>query len=225
MSLHTGTNPVFYSDDDHTRLPLPYPDEISFPRERNRVFDGMEELDDEIVEVWDAMANFCSLINLSAEAGGRIRWELFFNTMTAVMYRLIHMSFNVGSVNEAIRLGLLGLSSHVFLQWKVVRTTYVHLRVCYRICLDSVEDLDSMPTQVSSWLLIIGAVSVFEQSDMSWLGPGLRKNVVACRVDLWDEMTDILDSLLWIPLVREKAGKDFYDSVFAPEPGSLAEIE
>jgi hypothetical protein len=221
MSLHTGTNPVFSSNDDHSRLPFPYPDEISFPRETNKVFDGMEELDDEIVEVWDAMANFCSLINLAAEAGGRIRWELFLNTMTAVMYRLIHMSFDVGSVNEAIRLGLLGLSSHVFLQWKVVRTTYAHLRACYRKCLDSAEDLDSIPTRVSSWLLMIGAVSVFERSDASWLRPRLRKNAMACGFKSWDEIRDVVDPLMWIPLVQEKAGKDFYDSVFTPEPGSF----
>ncbi|KAN0110647.1 hypothetical protein V8E51_007034 [Hyaloscypha variabilis] len=217
MSLHTGTNPVFSSDADHSRLPLPYPDEISFPRERNKVFNGMEDLDDEIVEVWDAMANFCSLINLAAEAGGRIRWALFLNTMTAVMYRLIHMSFDVGSVNDAIRLGLLGISSHVFLQWKVVRTTYAHLRTCYRNCLDSLEGLQSITSQLSSWLLMIGAVSVFERSDASWLGPLLSKHVTVCGIKSWDEIRDVLDSLIWIPLVQGKAGKDFFDSVFTLE--------
>jgi len=97
------------------------------------------DLDKEIAKEWQAMANFCSLVNLAAEARGRIPWELFLHTMTSVMYRLIHMRFDVGSTNEAIGLCLLTLASHVFLQWKIVRTTYAHLRVSYRSCLEYVE--------------------------------------------------------------------------------------
>ncbi|KAE9372500.1 hypothetical protein N431DRAFT_466744 [Stipitochalara longipes BDJ] len=217
MALHTGTKPLFYPDDDHSRLSLPYPDEISFPCETNRVFDGLDDLDEEVAKAWQAMASFCSLINLAAEARGRIRWELFLNTMTSVMYRLIYMSFHVGSANEAIRLGLLALSSHIFLQWKVVTTTYDHLRASYRNCLDCLEVPDCIPSHLSSWLLMVGAVSVFNQPDAAWLGPRLRASVASSGIKSWNEMRDVLDSLMWIPLVQEKSGKDFFDSVFRSE--------
>jgi hypothetical protein len=44
--------------------------------------------------------------------------EIVMDTMAAVMYRLLHMSFSSGSIDEVIRLGLLSLSYHIVLQWQ-----------------------------------------------------------------------------------------------------------
>ena len=213
MALHTGAKPLFFSNAEDSRLSLQYPDEMSFPWETNRVFDGMD-VNDEIAKAWQAMANFCSLVNLAAEARGRIPWELFMHTMTSVMYRLIHMNFDVGSANEAVRLGLLALASHIFLQWKVVRTTYAHLKVSYRSSLEDVEGSGCISPHLCSWLLMVGAVSVFEELDTAWLGPRLRESVAVGEIRSWDEMRDILGSLMWIPLVNEKVGKDNFEAVF-----------
>jgi hypothetical protein len=219
MALHTGAKPLFFSDDHRSHL-LPYPDEILFRCETNRIFDELDDVDDEIAKAWQFMKNFCSLINLAAEAQGRIPWELFLKTMTSLMYRLIHMSFDASPANEAMRLGLLALSSHIFLQWKLVRVTYVHLSVSYRNCLNRLESSTCTPPHLYSWLLMIGAVSIFKQPDDAWLVSRLRASIEPCGVKSWSEMRDILESLLWIPLVQEKAGKDFFDSVFSSKTGA-----
>jgi len=64
---------------------------------------------------------------------------------------------------------------------------------------------------------MVGAVSVFEELDTAWLGPQLRENVAVCGVKSWSEMSDVLGSLVWHPLVQEKAGKDFFEAVFRSE--------
>lgn len=222
MALHIGSKPLFFSDDYRSRLSLRYPDEIPLGCETGRELDELKliDLDDDICKAWQVTARFCSLVNLAAEAHGRVPWELYLNTMTSLMYRLLYMNFEASSANEAIRLGLLALSSHLFLQWKLVRVFYVHLSVSYRNCLDHLENSNFIPSHLSSWLLMIGAVSVFKQPDDSWLGPRLRANIESCGVKSWSEMRDVLESLLWIPLVQEKPGKDVFDSVFATKQGT-----
>lgn len=213
MALHTGANPLFPPDDYHLQISVLYPNGIILPCEKDRVLDDLDGLDDDIVKAWQFMASFCSSVNLAAEAQGRIPWESFLSTMTSLMYTLLYMSFEVSSINEAIRLGLLSLSSHIFLQWKVTRVTYAHLSFSYRNCLHRLECSNCISPRLLSWLLMVGVVSVFEQSDHSWLRPRLRGSIESCEVKSWSEMQDILGSLPWIPVVLEKPGKDFFDSV------------
>ena len=54
---------------------------------------------------------------------------------------------------------------------------------------------------------MVGAVSVFEEEDITWLGTRLRERIAVCGIKSWDEMRDILGSLIWIPLVQEKRGR------------------
>lgn len=211
MALHTGADPLFPPDDHHLQISVLYQNGIFFPWEKNRIFDNLDSLNDDIAKAWQFMTNFCLSVNLAVEAGGRIPWESFLSTMTSLMYTLLYMSFDVSSVNEAIRLGLLSLSSHIFLQWKVARVTYAYLSVSYRNCLHCLECSNSIPPRLISWLLMIGAISVFNQDDHSWLRPRLRASIESCGVESWSDMQDILGSLLWIPLVLEKPGKDFFD--------------
>jgi hypothetical protein len=213
MSLHTGAKPLFFSDYNHVRLSLPYPHELIVKYEAGRVLDKLDNLDEGIAKAWQVMTRFCSLINLAAEAEGRIPWELLLNTMASIMYRLLYMSFEVSSINEAIRLGLLALSSHIFLQWKLMTVTYVHLSDSYRNCLERLRSRCCAPFGLSTWLLMIGAVSIFKPSDESWLRPLFQANIETSGIKSWREMRNVLESFLWIPLVHENSGREFFDSV------------
>jgi hypothetical protein len=202
MSLHTGAKPLFFSDYNHVRLSLPYPHELIVEYEAGRVLDELDNLDEGIAKAWQVMTRFCSLINLAAETEGRIPWELLLNTMASIMYRLLYMSFAVSSINEAMRLGLL-----------VMTVTYVHLSDSYRNCLESLQSPCCAPFGLSTWLLMIGAVSIFKPSDESWLRPLFQANIETSGIKSWREMRDVLESFLWIPLVHENSGKEFFDSV------------
>jgi hypothetical protein len=189
---------------------------MGFQRATEKVVGG---LDDDLAQAWDFMKSFCLLINLTLKAQGRIRWDLFLDTMASLMYPLLHMSFENGSLNEAIRLGLLGLSSHLFLQGNLFHVNYAHLSAAFRDCLNRLEISERAPPHILSWLLIVGAVSVFEPRDEGWIAQMLRVNVEACGVVSWSEMRVVLDSLMWLPLVQEKPGRAIFDSALVSNKG------
>ncbi len=65
------------------------------------------------------------------------------------------------------------------------------------------------------WLLMVGAVSVFDEIDKVWLRPLLLDNARLCEIYSWSEMKDLLTPFLWIGLVHDKAGKELFDSMIS----------
>lgn len=124
------------------------------------------------------------------------------DTMASVMYRLLHTSYEAGSLDEAIRLSLLAFSSSIFLQWRDFKLPYTHLPVAYKDCLLNATFLDASP-QLWLWLLMIGTVSVFEEGDYPWLMPWVQLNADACEVEAWSDMLGVLHGFLWIGLVHD----------------------
>ena len=119
--------------------------------------------------------------------------------------------FEAGSIEEAIRLGLLAFSSSVLLQWKQPGMSYDHLATTYRDCLAKLK-CSAIPSRLWIWLLVVGAVSVFGHADDKWLKPWLHVHIDLAEVASWTDMQDILKSLLWFGLVLDKPGKDVFDS-------------
>jgi len=140
-----------------------------------------------------------------------MRLEIIHETMTAVMYRLLHMDFAAGSINETVRHGLLAFSHHVFLQWQDVKLPYHHFPIVYRNCILHLKLVDGVSSQLMLWLLMTGANSVFSISDEAWLMGHLREHADRCDVKTWKDMQDILKSFIWIALLEEQSGKYTYD--------------
>lgn len=172
----------------------------------------LRNIDDELASVWRTMAEFSLMINLAVGSKHRIAIETFLDTMVAVMYRLLSMtSFEAGSTEEAIRLGLLTFSSIIFLPWKQIGISYDHLASTYKGCLAKMR-CSTIPAPLLLWLLMVGAVSVFGNADDEWLKPWLRVIIDLAEVESWIDMQEILRSLMWIGLVHDVPGKDVFDS-------------
>lgn len=133
-------------------------------------------------------------------------------TMTSVMYRLLDIKFETGSIAEALRLGLLAFSSHIFLQWQDIRRPYIQFSAAYKDCLVSLKSLDGVSSHIVLWLLMVGGVSVFGASDDEWLKPWLRANSQLCKVRSWPAMRGVMESFIWIGALHDKPGKDLFES-------------
>jgi len=157
------------------------------------------------------MRRFCLLVNLGTQTQGFIRLEIIQETMTAVIYRLLHMGFAAGSLNETVRHGLLAYSHHVFLQWQDVKLPHYHFPTAYRTCILHHKLFDEVSSQLMLWLLMTGANSVFNISDEAWLREYLREHANRCQVKTWKEMQDILKSFMWITLLDEQPGLYIFD--------------
>jgi hypothetical protein len=105
--------PIFFSDPLLEPFP-PYPDQKLWAVGKRIAISNsqtfLEDSDEALSAAWVALQRFCSLVNLAAETHRMYPMEIVMDTIAAVMYRLLHMSFPSGSIDEAIRLGLLSLS-------------------------------------------------------------------------------------------------------------------
>lgn len=182
----------------------------------------LEHIDEELIQVWEILSTFCSVINYAVESGQCISTETFLDTMVSVMYRLLNMGPLLSdSRDELFRLGLLAFSSTIFLQWKQLGVAYAHLTSTLRVYLVAAcrqtppSTSASIPPQIKLWLLMIGAVSVFEGPSNDWLKPLMIANVRLCEIDSWCKLRDLLKSFMWIDLVHDKMGKSIFDSTMA----------
>lgn len=226
--MHSGTNPVFFDNASSSAEPrLPYPALAAFlavckpdhticntARLASATTANDIGLVDKLVLAWNTLSDFCSVIDLADTSGQLITVGTFLETMASVMYRLLDMHFAPGSRDEMIRLGLLCFSCSVFLHWHHLGVSYDHLASLFRNCFATLETTtySSLSPQVTLWLLMVGAVSVFDDSDHVWLNSSLRKVMGECEVVSWHEMRHLLVSFMWIGLVHDKMGKRVFAS-------------
>jgi hypothetical protein len=201
---------------------VPYPDltplvQLTNPSITNYhrySFMFLDDIDDELAQACTVMSDFCTVINFAVSSELRISTETFLDTLTSVVYRLLDMHFKTGSRDEAIRLGLLAFLCGVFLQWKHLGMSYAHFTSMFRRCLVEMAS-ECMSSKLMVWLLMVGAVSVLDESDDGWLKPLLRVNIGFCAIDQWSEMQRLLKDFMWIGLVYDKPGKRVFDSIVA----------
>lgn len=171
-------------------------------------------LDEDLAQAWRTTRTFCLLANLGTQTRMLLPPETIHGTMTAVMYRLFWMCFTAGSVDETMRLGLLVITYHIFLQWQDIRPPSHGISASYRQALQHyMLDSVSVPSETIVWLLMIGAVSLFNISEDNWLRDTLRTQLDTCQVRTWKDLEEILKSHLWIQSLDNKAGKHVYDSL------------
>lgn len=170
-----------------------------------------ENMNDELALAWRVMTKFCSLVNLGTQTQRLVRPEIIHETMTALMYRLLDMDFAAGTIDEAVRQGLLAFSYHVFLQWQDIRPPYHPFPLMYKTCLLDLQLMDGVPPTLMLWLLMTAAHSIFNTRDERWLMEGLRKYINSCQAREWKDMRDILKTYMWISLLDDESGKEIFD--------------
>ncbi|KIX95516.1 uncharacterized protein Z520_08636 [Fonsecaea multimorphosa CBS 102226] len=220
MAMQSGSEPVFFND--HLSEPfMPYPDQELLSIRNSVNVTGsqqdsglLDKMDKSLAEAWGVMKTFCSIVNLAVETQRMLSPPLIYDTMASVMYRLLHMKFDAGSVDEAVRLSLLGLTHHIFLKWQYLRLPYVYFPSIYKSCLLETNLVDVASPQSMLWFLMVGAISAFTTSDHPGLKDCLRQHIDRCEVKSWNEMRGVLKSFMWIGLLHDKPGKDVFDSVF-----------
>jgi hypothetical protein len=220
MALHSGEKPLFFwnssslenfnQDPEQTLSDLP----ISASNSNTKFLQPLNKC---LAETWGVLKRFCSLVCRAAETGSMLPKETLVDTMASVLYNLTHLVLDPGSLDEAIKLGLLAFSSQIFLQWANMLLYYPYLSNAYRECLFKLKISDEVSPQVSPqvllWLLTIGTICIFTDADDKWLKPWLRLNIELCEVRSWVDMRAVLDSLIWLSPVHDAHGEIVYSSM------------
>jgi hypothetical protein len=210
MALHTGQSPVFFRGQDGY---LPYPSElpsVALP-------DDLCVSDEDLATLCAVIVSFCSTINLSIEAHGRIPWVLVYNTMTSVMYRLADMQFHAESLDEALRLGLLAFGSRVFLQGQTGTLAQADLSRRHMLSLQYLASSSDVPWRLHIWLLMMTCISNPEHEDIDRVICALRSKLRDHRIESWMEVREVMQSVLWITVVFDRRCKHFFETILQQE--------
>ncbi|KIX02098.1 uncharacterized protein Z518_08037 [Rhinocladiella mackenziei CBS 650.93] len=151
IAFHSGSKPLFTFPDgafadasfmpDLCPSPYPQPTTSTFSTKTPTTQNTLETLlatriDRHISTVWRTMRTFCKQINIAAQTQSKLPQELFLHSMASVMYPILNLRFSSGSLDEALRLGLLAFSSNIFLQWQDARLPCMYFPTAYRSCLE-----------------------------------------------------------------------------------------
>lgn len=163
----------------------------------------------ELARAWETTQTFCALLNYASDSERKIPQETYLNSMASVMYRLVHLSFPPGSLDELLRLGLLGFCSHTFLQWSFVKVPHRHLSAAFRSCLLSLED--PVPPQTLLWILFIGPIAILADDDSGWLVERLAVTSHACGITSWSSFRTTLKRHLWVDFLHDHLGMGIFN--------------
>lgn len=211
IALLNGVDALFYCRPDE--VAPEYPPMLLADAGSKTIYGDQVCTDKDLATAWQAMRSFCLQVNIGTQTQRFVHPDIIYDTMTAVMYRLLHMTFPPGSLDEVVRQGLLAFSYHIFLQWQDIRPPYEPFRKVYKDCILAFHPDDEESSQFMLWLILVGAISVFDVSDEAWLRDLLREYVNRCGVRTWTQMVGILKSFMWIPLLDDRVGKSVYESV------------
>lgn len=169
----------------------------------------------ELVRVWTVLSDFCAVVERAVAARQYITTDVLLDVMASTMYNLAGLRYEPGSTDELLRLGLLAISCSVFMHWRTLGRSFAHLATEFRNCLQDLAVMSQLPLELSVWLLVIGAVSVFgvTADDDGWLKPLLRDILRRCEMRSWEEARGFMKSLLWIGLVHDTTGARVFGSV------------
>lgn len=170
----------------------------------------------DLAQAWSFLKRFSLTINTASEHKRQFSKEFLLGAMASVTYRLLHMNkFELTSVNEVVRLGLLAFSSHIFLDWQGMRLKHTYFPHAFRKCLLECGLSGTLQPQVLLWLLIIGSMSVFSTSDNVWLAPRIQATIKLCEAHSWHELRKQLKRFPWIDILHDKLGRAIFETAIS----------
>ncbi|OCK77896.1 hypothetical protein K432DRAFT_357774 [Lepidopterella palustris CBS 459.81] len=225
VALGTGCKTLFFSDGvlwdsyfaPRRRIPIsgaqdsdPDPDPQMFAPNLGCFLDS---LDMRLRLVWDDLSEFVRAANIVTQCKLSIDSELYQELMVSIHYRLVNLRFDSGNVNETIRLALLAFASTFFLQWRGIKTRYEYLARHLKSTLSLLRlKTRAMPAQLTLWLYIIGAVSVFDEHEQVWFQHALTEVLRAMRLKSWNKVRLSLKSVLWVNVLQDPLAKQIVEN-------------
>ena len=171
-----------------------------------------ELIDAGLARAFSVMRRFGLLVNLGAQTQLLVSTKVINETMTSVMYRLLCMRYPPRSLNEGVRLILVAYCYHGFLQWRDIKLPCPHLQNAFKEGTLALQQNGKVSARFMLWMLMVGAVSIFDVHKEEWLGATLRYHARSQQRS-WTEVQDILKSFLWIPLLDEEPARSIWDGL------------
>ena len=213
MCYENGQPPVLFTYDE---IPwsLMEPSQDFF--RKGTPFGLAERIDPTLAAVYSAMCCFCEMVNIAAvNQAARLSEDTFLHAMGSILYRLLYLRYERGSLDETIRLSLLAFSAPVFLDWKTVYWINGHFITSWRQCLtDMLANFTCFTPQDSIWILMIGALTMSHDQDFrTQIMDCLQFLTVSSHMSTWEDLELLLKSYVWIDVLFDEPGKGIFASM------------
>lgn len=166
-----------------------------------------EGIDSSILLILRDMQYYARILNSDPSTTPRRPDSEFHNIVCSFQYRLLEMQGTLENVlSECLRLALLAFLVTTF-QYPAMRASYPYLTDRFREGCRAVEIGDEMESRnLMRWLLIIGAISVFdvETEPEEWIRERWRTNVDDIG---WEDSRAQLKDIMWVDALQDTIGK------------------
>ncbi|KAK3372243.1 hypothetical protein B0H63DRAFT_563697 [Podospora didyma] len=220
-ALVTGTKPLFWSDLNTARLVTdtepsvldhvtPPPPDLA----RYWAVFGLScpqlsvlEIDPRLCEIWCDLRMFCGCANWGYYTPEKVEPDWFQEILYSVEYRLMHPSFPpTEPFNETMRLGLLAVSTTVFLQTATIKVRFEALTTGLRDSLLRMDWSGHGQKALRPWLLFAAGFAAASDVDDYWLMPLLRDALQQAGLDSWEAARAFLKNFIWVDIVHDVEG-------------------
>jgi hypothetical protein len=153
--------------------------------------------------------------NLAYQTTRKLSPDTYSEMMISILYRLLSLSFEEDSPQEAIRTGLLTFSSTIFLTRLYMKQPYPLLFNLFSSALSKLCQPGNfnMPRPIMLWLMILYHVVAFKQpSSDEWQSIWLSKAIFLTGISVWPEARRILKSVMWVDFVHDVPGQKAFEA-------------
>lgn len=158
---------------------------------------------------------FSCISNLAYQTTRKLSPDIYNEIMISILYRLTHLSFESDPMQEAIRIGLLAVSSTMFMQRHFMEHPYEHLLNLYHKALLKLRESKDIefPVPIVLWLaMLLYVVAHKESSPTDWLNVWLDKAILRADIDSWPQACEILRSIVWVDFIHDRRGKPAFEA-------------
>ncbi|BCS28267.1 uncharacterized protein APUU_61315S [Aspergillus puulaauensis] len=163
--------------------------------------------DPQLIPIFLEMRHYSSLINAAHTTRQRRSTDEYHTAVCSFQYRLLQLNCCLeDTLSECLRLTLLAFLITTF-QTPGIRAKYPYLADCLRgSCLAVPVPQGHGFRELMRWILIVGAVSVFDVKDeWEWMEQRWRDAVEENMS--WEEMRAGLKDIMWIDPLQDKLGR------------------
>ncbi|TVY81755.1 hypothetical protein LSUE1_G003365 [Lachnellula suecica] len=159
--------------------------------------------------------SFSCISNLAYQTTRKLSPEIYNDIMISILYRLTNLSFESDIIQEALRIGLLVVSSTIFMQRLFMDHPYGHLLNLYRNALFNLHNATSiaLPVPVSLWMpMLFYVVAPEEAPSMNWLNTWVENIISSAGISSWTQAHEILKTIVWVDFVHDRLGEPAFEA-------------
>ncbi|KFY91349.1 hypothetical protein V498_05514 [Pseudogymnoascus sp. VKM F-4517 (FW-2822)] len=157
---------------------------------------------------------FSCISNLAYETTRKLSPDIYNEMMTSILYRLTNLSFESDPLQEALRVGLLAVSSTIFMQRQFAEHPYDHLlnlQLKSLLKLREFTDTD-IPVPIVLWLTILLHALESNGASPDWLSAWLDEVIFCAGIKSWHQAHSILRSMVWVNFVHDRCGMRVFEA-------------